>query len=259
MNGARMTAHATPHHRRRAAWARPAVATRQHQRGGFVMGIVVGLLVGLSIALGVALFITKAPVPFVNKVPQRTAEQDQAEQARNRNWDPNAPLAGRAGKLPLPATPGAASAGATAAGPGAATAAAAASAAASGPRRAARDPAAILAGGSGAASAPNVVTPSVTPSVAPAVPPAVTVGTAREPYVFFIQTGAYTRSDEAEQQRAKLALLGLMARISEREQSGRTVYRVRLGPVEHRPEAEGLQQRLQDAGMESQLVRVDRP
>jgi hypothetical protein len=68
------------------------------QRGGFVLGLVVGLLVGLALALGVALYITKAPVPFVNKVPQRTAEQDQAEQARNKNWDPNAPLAGKPGR-----------------------------------------------------------------------------------------------------------------------------------------------------------------
>ena len=67
------------------------------QRGGFVLGIVVGLLVGLALALGVALYITKAPVPFVNKVPQRTAEQDNAETERNKNWDPNAPLAGKSG------------------------------------------------------------------------------------------------------------------------------------------------------------------
>ncbi len=45
-------------------------------RGGFAVGFVVGLLVGLVIALGVALYVSKVPIPFVNKVPQRTAEQD---------------------------------------------------------------------------------------------------------------------------------------------------------------------------------------
>ena len=45
------------------------------QRGGFVMGMIIGLMVGLALALGVALYVTKVPVPFVNKVPQRTAEQ----------------------------------------------------------------------------------------------------------------------------------------------------------------------------------------
>ena len=66
------------------------------QRGGFAMGLIVGLLVGLAVALGVALYITKAPVPFVNKVPQRSAEQDAAEAEKNKHWDPNAALAGKA-------------------------------------------------------------------------------------------------------------------------------------------------------------------
>ena len=60
------------------------------------------LLVGLVLALGVALYITKAPVPFVNKVPLRTADQDTAEIERNRNWDPNAPLAGKPPGSSLP-------------------------------------------------------------------------------------------------------------------------------------------------------------
>ena len=69
----------------------------QGQRGGFVLGLIVGLLLGLTVALGVALYITKVPIPFINKVPQRTAEHDAEEAARNKNWDPNAPLAGKAG------------------------------------------------------------------------------------------------------------------------------------------------------------------
>ncbi len=78
-------------------------------------------------------------------------------------------------------------------------------------------------------------------------------------FVYFVQAGAYTRADEAEQQRAKLALLGQMAKITEREQNGRVVYRVRLGPVDARPEADRLQSKLQEAGIEAQLVRVERP
>ena len=73
------------------------------QRGGFALGLIVGLLVGLVLALGVALYITKAPIPFINKVPQRTAEQDTAEIQRNRIWDPNAPLGGK--PVAAPAAP----------------------------------------------------------------------------------------------------------------------------------------------------------
>src|SRR5689334_25194462 len=76
------------------------------QRGGFVMGLIVGLMVGLAVALGVALYVTKVPVPFVNKVPMRTAEQDAAEVEKNKNWDPNAPLHGKTPAKPATPPPG---------------------------------------------------------------------------------------------------------------------------------------------------------
>ena len=53
------------------------------------------LLIGLALALGVALYVTKAPIPFINKVPQRTAGQDATETEKNKNWDPNSPLYGK--------------------------------------------------------------------------------------------------------------------------------------------------------------------
>ena len=195
------------------------------QRGGFAIGLVVGLLIGLALALGVALYITKAPVPFVNKVPQRTAEQDNAEAERNKNWDPNAPLAGKPGARP--AAPAAASAAAPAATPALPAAPATAT-------KPGRDPAAILSG------APS------------------TAATA-EPFVYFVQVGAFTRSEDAEQQRARIAMLGYEAKVTEREQSGRTVFRVRAGPYESRDAADGAQVRLQEAGVEARLVRVERP
>jgi cell division protein FtsN len=74
-----------------------------------------------------------------------------------------------------------------------------------------------------------------------------------------VQVGAYRRAEDAEAQRAQLAMQGLTARITEREQSGRTVYRVRLGPFETRGEADGMQQRIVGTGLEGQLVRVQRP
>jgi cell division protein FtsN len=70
--------------------------------------------------------------------------------------------------------------------------------------------------------------------------------------------GAYSRVDDAEQQRARLAMLGYTARVTEREQSGRTVYRVRLGPYERKEEAEMTQDRLRGSTIESALVRVER-
>lgn len=214
--------------------------TASQQRGGFVMGLVVGLLVGLALALGVALYITKAPVPFINKVPQRTAEQDTAEAERNRAWDPNAPLGSRApkpgatGALPPPAAvPEAPLAGLP-------------PPAASMPGRG-RDPAAIL----GGAVPPAGIATATAPVAVPARP----LG---DPFIYFVQAGAYTRSEDAEQQRARLAMTGQTARITEREQAGRTVYRVRLGPYPSREEADGVQSRLQEQTIEAQIVRVER-
>lgn len=186
------------------------------QGGGFALGLVVGLLAGLALALGVALYITKVPVPFINKVPQRTAEQDQAEAERNKTWNPNAPLAPAAQPQPQVVAPPS---------PALPTA---------------RDPAAILQG-------------------TPAVPPPVSTAAPAEPFSYLVQVGAYTRVEDAEAQRARLAMQGLVARVSEREQAGRTVYRVRLGPFDRKAEADALQQRLKDDGIEGQMVRVQRP
>ena len=218
------------------------------QRGGFVMGLVAGLLVGLALALGVALYITKAPIPFVNKVPQRTAEQDVAETERNKTWDPNAPLAGK-GARPIAAA-GAVVAAPDASAPPVPVAApmappvAAAPPAASAARPPAKDPAAILAGG--------------VPAPAPAASAAAQARPAIDAFVYFVQAGAYTRSEDAEQQRARLAIIGQGAKITEREQAGRTVYRVRLGPYPSREEADALTSRLQEQGIESQIVRVEK-
>ncbi len=215
------------------------------ERGGFAMGLVAGLLAGLALALGVALYITKAPVPFVNKVPQRTAEMDNAETERNRNWDPNAGLNKTPGRpasavLPgLPAPPAAAPAPVPALLPPTAAAPAASVPA----RPAPRDPAAILSG--------------VTPPVPPTTPPQSTAAAA-DAFVYFVQAGAFTRNEDAEQQRARLALMGQAARVTEREQAGRTVYRVRLGPYPTRNEADALQGRLQEQGVEAQIVRVEK-
>ena len=201
------------------------------------MGVVAGLLIGLTLALGVALYITKAPIPFINKVPQRTAEQDNAETARNRNWDPNAALGGKAQPRPVGPAASAVAAAASApvavvAAPAAAPVAAPAVPAAS--RPAARDPASILSGGPTPASADSA-------------------------FIYFVQAGAYTRNEDAEQQRAKLALLGQAARITEREQAGRVVYRVRVGPFPTRDEADALKTKLQESALETQIVRVEKP
>ena len=208
------------------------------QRGSFALGLIVGLLIGLALALGVALYVTKVPVPFVNKVPQRTAEQDAAETERNKNWDPNAPLAGK----PAPPRP-AASGGALP--PGVAVVPPApARPAASAPPVSSRDPAAILAGQPVPAPASAAAAKSTKPGA--------------DPFSYFVQVGAFARADDAEQQRARVSLIGMTAKVTEREQSGRTVYRVRVGPYDRKADADAAQEKLASNGVEAALVRVER-
>jgi cell division protein FtsN len=52
-------------------------------------------------------------------------------------------------------------------------------------------------------------------------------------------------------------MMGLSAKVTEREQSGRTVYRVRLGPFDRKEDADATQERLQSSGVDSALVRVE--
>ena len=200
------------------------------QRGGFVLGLIVGLLLGLAVALGVALYITKAPNPFVNKLPQRTAEQDVEEANHNKNWDPNAPLASK--------TVNKAASGVVSAAPQASMPAPAAAVTAT-----------------PAAEAPKSAAEKKPDAKAAAAAPA---ASAADPFIYFVQVGAFTRADDAEQQRAKLALLGFSAKVMEKEQSGRSVFRVRMGPLDTRDEADTLQQKIQAAGVEANLVRVQR-
>jgi cell division protein FtsN len=199
----------------------------KQQRGGFVLGMIVGLLIGLALALGVALYVTKVPVPFINRVPQRTPEQDAAEAERNKSWDPNAPLAGKPASRPV-VTPSSAPAPAVVNAPPAVN----------------RTPAPVVA-------VPAPTLPAPAPSVASTKPGV-------DPFNYYVQAGAFARSEEAEQQRAKLAMLGQEAKVTEREQSGRTVYRVRLGPFDKQDQAEATKDKLASAGVEAVLVRVQK-
>ncbi|HEX5311740.1 SPOR domain-containing protein [Aquabacterium sp.] len=207
------------------------------QRGGFFLGLIVGLLIGLALALGVALYITKVPLPFIDKVPQRTAEQDAAEAEKNKNWDPNSPLYGRNPAKPKPITQPIQSEGgasAPAESPMAPASVASAAKPAASAASSSRNPAAILAG------------------------EPVSTASAADAFSYLVQAGAYGSQAEAEQQRAKLSMMGLEPKVSEREVNGRTMYRVRLGPFPQRDQADEVRSKLSAAGVDSALVRVQK-
>lgn len=218
---------------------------KKQQTGGTIIGFIVGVIVGLGAALAVAVYVTKVPVPFLNKGGGRGADMDAAESQKNKNWDPNSPLYGRNPARPVtPATADVASAPAPAATP--APAAPEVRAAASAPKPAASKP-----------DAKAETRPGADPLGDLAVARAAASGNV-DPFDYFVQAGAFRTQQDADAQRAKLAMLGWEARVSEREQNGRAVFRVRVGPFSKRDDAERIKEKLDGAGMDSALVRVQR-
>ena len=96
-------------------------------------------------------------------------------------------------------------------------------------------------------------------TAAPAAPAAATPpAPGADPFTYFVQAGAFRTPEDAEAQRAKLAMLGIDAAISEREQNGRTVFRVRVGPFNQKALADLTLEQLQVNNIESALVRIQR-
>ncbi|BEP46897.1 hypothetical protein GmRootV116_05930 [Variovorax sp. V116] len=227
-------------------------------------------MLGLGVALGIAVYVTKVPIPFVTKTQRGGAEQDEAEARKNRDWDPNAPLAGKAGAPKPPA----------AAGPVAPPAGGDTAAVAPGTAPPPAPPVPVVVAPKPARPAPvpaeaNSLPPSNDPlgdlararagggssgstTTASAAPSNNSAAAGADPFMYFVQAGAFRTTDDAEAQRAKLSLMGVEARVTEREQAGRTVYRVRAGPFNKKDEADRLKERLDSGGLESALVRVQR-
>ena len=239
---------------------------QRHQRGGTILGLILGLLVGVGAALAVAVYVTNVPVPFVNKGGVRGEAKDKEEQQRNQNWDPNSPLYGKTPARTAPAVQGVVVPDPPK--PGAENAP---------PPVEPKTPA-----------KPEVVMPDPKPVTAekPADKPAdkpvdktqvakldPKAGQSGDPlgdlaksrgadgtdaFQYFVQAGAFRTQTDGDAQRAKLAMMGWQAKVTEREVNGRTVYRVRVGPFNKRDDADGLKGKLDGAGVDAQIVRVQR-
>ena len=206
----------------------------QSQRGGTLLGFVLGLVIGLIIALGVAMYVTKVPMPFSNKNQSRSADQDAVEAQKNKDWNPNGALQTKPVTPEAPADPAIANPN---------TPAPAVTA----------DPLAT------SVPAPAVPAPAVTTPPPAATPqPANKAAVTNDPFTYFVQAGAFKSAADADAQKAKLSMMGIEAKVSEREQAGRAIFRVRSGPFDDKDQAEKIKARLDASGMDAALVRVQR-
>ena len=217
------------------------------QRGGTILGFIIGVVVGLAGALAVAVYVTKVPVPFMNKGQTRSADQDAEEAKKNKDWDPNAPLYGK-NPVAKPVQP-------AASGPvTAAPAVPAAAPAKAEPKAAEAKPADAKAAEAKKPEAKAATSADPIGELAKAK----VAASEGEPFVYWVQVGAYRTQEDAESQRAKLSLSGIETKVSEREQSGRTVFRVRVGPFDKKEDGEKTKEKLDKSGLETALVRVQR-
>lgn len=265
------------------------------QAGGTFLGIVLGLIVGLAIAVVVALYITRAPSPFVSKVappadnnasqpqqfdPNRALQgktpgqpvTPQAAQPAPPNTAPG--QAANPSQPPLLPEPqivevpsnnngnGSPSASNNAADNGVAVAPK--------PAEPAPPPAKKPQTAANSSSAPHVANNNAQASAAATPPKAAqapkgassATTTAAKPTSgtdantgYFLQVGAYKTEADAEQQRARLGFQGFESKVSKRDVSGVTYFRVRIGPFSKFEDMNSARQRLSDAGVDTAVIR----
>jgi cell division protein FtsN len=196
---------------------------RQH--GGTILGIIIGLVIGLGIALAVAVVITKTPMPFTNKLarPEKAVEPTAGQRA-----DPNEPLYGN--------------------------------------KSAARDAAKALAKPA-VPSEPVNTAAAPTDNKAPVVELSPNAGkpgkadagdSADDKWSYMLQAGAFRAQSDAESLRAKLALIGVEAKVSERQSENGVLYRVRVGPFSQPDAMNRIRTKMSDNGVDAAVVRIAR-
>lgn len=207
------------------------------QTGGTLLGIIIGLVVGLGIAVVVAVAITKTSLPFMNKsgrtdkVPELTAGQIA---------DPNKPMYGNKA-----AAKEAAKDFVKEAEPNPAVEPA--KLAADKPKPADRTPEAKP-----AETKPAETKPAETNKVAMIKPDAAE----GDKWIYYLQAGAFREQADAETIKAKLALQGYEANISERLSDNGPLYRVRIGPFNQLDALNRVRGKLSDGGADVAVVRM---
>jgi cell division protein FtsN len=103
---------------------------------------------------------------------------------------------------------------------------------------------------------PAVPQPQPQPvATAPAPAPAAAAPSGNQaPYL--LQAGAFGASGDAEALKARIALLGLNARVESAAINGRTVYRVRMGPYGTATELAAAKGKLANGGLPAMAIKV---
>jgi cell division protein FtsN len=234
------------------------IPTLHRQRGNTLTGFIIGLIIGLGIAVAVALTITKGATPFTDKSGKlgRPADPAPGDAA-----DPNKPLYGnrdatRAANRAIIAKEDK-PANATNTEPPPLVLAKPAPKAETKPAADADPLGKVIASlkepadrhGLSTTPPPAAATAAATPAAAPAT----AVGEDR--FTYYLQAGAFREMADAESARAKLALLGFEAAISDRNSDSGVLHRVRVGPYATVETMNKSRAKLLDNGVDVAIVR----
>lgn len=228
---------------------------RSGESGSTLYGALAGLLLGLIVAAVVAFYVTKAPVPFVDRA---TRQGDAGKLPDPRQApDPNAGLYGRDGAAGSPPT-----------GPTATAPAPLPGAGGTAPAGKSDDLGALIAtlptsnntpaaAPAPAASAPPTPIAKVAPTPAPAAkaPVASAAPTASTNGSYYLQAGAFRGQDDAESLKARIILLGLPVAVQKAEVNGKPINRVRVGPFARLDDMNRARGRLGENKIETAVVR----
>jgi cell division protein FtsN len=226
---------------------RRTIRALARQRGSTLTGLIIGLIVGLGIAVAVALTITKGASPFTEKTAKAGRPADPAP---GQAMDPNKPMYANRDAVREANKEVTEKAAARSAKPAdAAPAAPAASADPLGQAIASMEAKPPVVSQPAARDAHPLAT-----SAAPAAAPAAATGD----YIYYLQAGAFREMSDAEATRAKLALLGFEAAISDRTSDSGVLHRVRLGPYNQVEAMNKARAKLLDSGVDVAIVRNQR-
>jgi cell division protein FtsN len=211
--------------------------TPLRQQGNTLVGIIIGLVIGLGIAVVVALMITKGQTPFTDKA----GKAKPADQASGQIADPNKPMYGNKDaarnasrdfekEAPKSATP--------------------ADALQAVVDKIQAQPAPA------AKTAPPPPVNSAAPPAQSAVPAPSAAG--EDKWVYYLQAGAFREVSDAESARAKLALLGFEASVTDRNTDTGVLHRVRVGPFTQVEDMNKVRSKLSENGIDVAVVRNQR-
>ena len=224
--------------------SRPAQHPRHTQRGGTLLGVAIGFALGVAVAGLIAFALTKSSNPFDGKSGRITDPSAPHVGGEPKSGEPRFDFtkilpgvesrrsqesSGEKTSVAAPATGGAAGGGAAASVGAAGSGGAAGGGAAAGG-----------AGGGGTTGSGGAAT-----------------GAADKGGKFYLQAGAYQNAADAEDQRAKLALMGIEATLQTVSLPDKgTLNRVRLGPFATAEEMNSVKTELSKRGVATAVIKA---